>query len=347
MIKNINYIELYVANVIQSTSFYKNALGFEIIAQDICHDEKVSNLLTQGNITLILTSSRHFKDSISKQLNLHGDFVKDISFEITNMEEVFDQILNTSFKIIDYPTKIEYQGDIIIKAKIATFGDVEHTLIEKINCSKKFVLPGYPTFKNGGKIGTNLKTVDHIAIAVNNLYKWKNLYKHGLNFHKFYQETIETEHSGMDSVVMNSPNNLIKFVFVAPKKGEYKSQIEKFLECNGSCGVQHLAFSTQDILNTIKQLRQNGIEFLKVPDNYYENLPEALKKHFKDEFCTIKNLGILLDQDGDGYLQQIFTKPLQTRPTFFLEVIRREGSNSFGRNNIMALFKAVEKELSK
>lgn len=347
MIKKIDHVELYVANIVQATSFYKNTFGFKTIAERIFDDEKVSNLLTQGNIQLILTSSKNPKDNISKQVNLHGDFVKDISFEVVGIEKIFSQIISNDFKVVEFPTKLEYQGNVIIKAKIATFGDVEHTLIEKIDCNKKFILPDYPVLDNDIKIEANLQTIDHVAIAVDNLYEWKNLYQQGLNFYQFYQETIETKHTGMDSIVMNSPNNSVKFVFVAPKKGTYKSQIEKFLEYNSSCGVQHLAFSTQNILDTIKYLKQNNIEFLPIPDSYYENLPIVLKEKFKSSFNTIKELRILLDQDDDGYLQQIFTKPLQTTPTFFLEIIQREGANSFGRNNIMALFKAVEKQLDK
>lgn len=347
MIKKIGYVELYVTNIVQATSFYQNTFGFEIIAQKTFNNEIVSNLLTQGDIQLILTSSKNPGDNVTKQVNLHGDFVKDISFEVIDIEKTFNQIITSGFKVIEFPTKLEYQDNIIIKAKIATFGDIEHTLIEKIDCNKRFILPDYPTLDTDIKIEANLQTIDHVAIAVDNLYEWKNLYKQGLNFYQFYQETIETKHTGMDSVVMNSLNNSVKFVFVAPKKGTYKSQIEKFLEYNGSCGIQHLAFSTQNILDTIKYLKQNSIEFLSIPDSYYENLPLALKEQFKTNFNVIKELGILLDQDDSGSLQQIFTKPIQTKPTFFLEIIQREGSSSFGKNNIMALFKAVEKQLGK
>jgi 4-hydroxyphenylpyruvate dioxygenase len=144
---------------------------------------------------------------------------------------------------------------------------------------------------------------------------------------------------------MNSNNDIVKFVFVAPKKSTYKSQIEKFLEHNNASGVQHLAFSTQDIVNAVRHFKKHYIEFLSIPDDYYDNLSDTLKKYFQNIFSSIKELGILVDQDNDGYLQQIFTKPIQTKPTFFLEIIQRSGANSFGKNNITALFKAVEKQL--
>lgn len=351
MTHKIAYVELYVANIIQATNFYKNALGFNIVAQGISTNgrtsNKISNILTQGSIYLILTSSLDYKDLLSKQVNVHGDFVKDISFEVTNIYKVYNQAISQSFVSIEKPNVISHQGNKVIKAKIGTFGDVVHTLIEKIHCKDEFVVPGYPVlnFQKETSPSSKIDKLDHVAIAVDNLNKWKEFYRDGLGFYQFYQETIETKRTGMDSVVMNSNNDIVKFVFVAPKKTTYKSQIEKFLEYNNASGVQHLAFSTQDIISTVRHLKKHHIEFLAIPDEYYDNLSDTLKKYFQNIFSSIKELGILVDQDNDGYLQQIFTKPIQTKPTFFLEIIQRSGAYSFGKNNITALFKAVEKQL--
>jgi 4-hydroxyphenylpyruvate dioxygenase len=344
-IRKVDYIELYVSNIIHSTFFYQNAFGFKVAASGKFKDEnKVSNLLLHGDVKLILTSSKNTSDETTEQINLHGDFVKDIALEVENIEILYNQAVKCGFKPISPPIELECKTGKVKSAVIGTFGNTRHTLIERIDNNDRFTLPNYPDISIDINIKASIQNLDHLAIAVNKLEKWQELYRKGLNFYQFYQETIETKHSGMDSVVMNSQNDIVKFVFVASKAGSYKSQIEKFLDYNNDCGVQHLAFSTNDILKTVTQLKQSSIEFLPIPNDYYENLPDKLKEKFKYEIDSIKFLNILLDKDDYGYLLQIFTKPLQTRPTFFLELIQRQGATSFGRNNIMALFKAVEKQ---
>ena len=352
MIHKITHVEMYVANIIQASNFYKNALGFKVIAQNInansnASNTTVSHILTQGSIYLILTSSVDSQGLVSKQVNIHGDFVKDLAFEVNDIDKIFSNSIPQGFKVIEEPTTIEHQGNKLIKAKIGTFGDVEHTLIERVSYNSDFILVGHSVLNLQTKIPPQFNEInlDHVAIAVDDLDKWTEFYRKGLGFYQYYNETIETKRTGMDSIVMNSTNDLVKFVFIAPKKSTYKSQIEKFLEYNNAPGVQHLAFSTRDIIDTVHNLTKHDIEFLAIPDEYYDNLSTVLKERFQDNFSSIKELGILVDQDSEGYLQQIFTKPLQTKPTFFLEIIQRIGANSFGRNNIMALFQAVEKQL--
>ena len=349
LVKRIAHVEMYVANIILAVSFYQKVFGFKVVHTDKYDNaDKVSVVLVQANIKLILTSSKCILGEIAEQISLYGDFVKDIALEVQNLETVYVQAIKSGFISIAPPQDIKFQGKKIRQSTIGTFGNIQHTLIEKvdIDMGDDFILPNHPLVKTENEIIEFIQDIDHIAIAVDELNKWRNLYEQGLGFYPFYQETIETKYSGMDSVVMNSQNDDVKFVFVAPKKGVHKSQIEKFLDYNNdTAGVQHLAFSTKDILDTIMQFKKNNIEFLSISDEYYNNLSSELKENFKEYIERIKDLKILVDKDDDGYLLQIFTKPLQTRPTFFCEFIQRQGATSFGKNNIMALFKAIEKQI--
>lgn len=342
MVKRILYIELYVANIIQATYLYINSFGFKLVDLERYEDEdQVSIVLIQKNIKLILTSSKRIESEISKEVNLYGDFVKDIALEVQCMEPLYQKAIQNGFISIAAPKEIRMHGKKVKQSVVSTLGNIQHTLIENIDSVDNYL---ENQFNNREKF--LIHDIDHIAIAVNNLTKWQNLYAEGLGFYPFYQETIETKHSGMDSIVMNSQNNAVKFVFVSPKQGANKSQIQKYLDYNNTtAGVQHLAFSTEDILDVVSKFRNNNIEFLPIPDDYYIDLPSELKANFKTSIESIKDLKILVDKDEDGYLLQIFTKPLQTRPTFFCELIQRQGATSFGKNNIMALFKAVEKQI--
>lgn len=342
LVKRIIYTELYVANIIQAASLYVNSFGFRLAKMEKYEDEdKVSIVLVQKNIKLILTASKRRTGEIAEQVNLYGDFVKDITFEVQNVEALHKKATQNGFVSIARPKEIRMHGKKAKQSIIGTLGNIQHTLIEKIDS-----IDNYPEIKLDDKEKFLIQDIDHIAIAVNNLAKWQNLYWHGLGFYPFYQETIETQHSGMDSVVMNSQNNFVKLVFIAPKEGTHKSQIQKYLDYNNNtAGVQHIAFSTENILDVVAQFRKSNIEFLSIPDDYYHNLPTELKEHFKTSIDCIKDLKILVDKDEYGYLLQIFTKPLQTRPTFFCELIQRQGATGFGKNNIMALFKAIENQI--
>lgn len=338
-VKRIIYLELYVANIVQAVNFYKEAFCFNVIQENRYENEnKVSVILFQENITLILTSPKRHSGEISEQINLYGDFVKDIALEVHSLDITHSKALKAGFVSVIAPHETQFQGKKVKKSIISSFGNMQHTLIEGSEIDE---------FKFSDSSQSLIEDIDHIAIAVDDLAAWTNLYEQGLEFHSFFEETIETKYSGMNSIVMNSQNNIIKFVFVSPKKAIHKSQIEKYLDYNNdTSGVQHLAFSTRNILDTITKLKKNNIEFLNISDDYYHNLSVELKENFKDSIENIKDLKILVDKDESGYLLQSFTKPLQTRPTFFCEIIQRHGATSFGRNNIMALFEALEKQLA-
>ena len=346
-VKRILYIELYVANIVQAAFFYINAFGFKVVNKAKCESEnEVSIVLVQKNIKLIVTSSKRIAGKITEQVNLYGDFVKDIAFEVQNIEDLHQQAVKHGFISIAEPQEAIFYGKKVKQSIIATLGNIQHTLIENINLSDDLLLDNDHEIELDDNMRCFIQDIDHIAIAVDNLTKWQNLYAQGLDFYPFYKETIETKHSGMDSVVMNSQNDFVKFVFVSPKQGTHKSQIQKYLDHNNNTpGVQHFAFATENIMAIVDKLRKMNVEFLSIPDDYYSNLSSELKTNFKTSIDSIKDLKILVDKDEDGYLLQIFTKPLQTRPTFFCELIQRQGATSFGKNNIMALFKAVEKQI--
>ena len=341
MVIRILYVELYVANIIQATYFYINSFGFRLVDSEKYEDEdQVSVVLIQKNVKLILTSSKQIESAISKEVYLYGDFVKDIALEVSSMNSLYQKAIQNGFIAITAPKEMMIHGKNVKRSVISTLGNIQHTLIENIDSVDHYLENQHHNKKN------LIHYIDHIAIAVDNLTTWQNLYEEGLDFYPFCRETIETKHSGMDSIVMNSRNNSVKFVFVSPKGGANQSQIQKYLDYNNSTpGVQHFAFATENILDIVAKCRNNNIEFLPIPDSYYIDLPLELKKNFKASIENIKDFKVLVDKDENGYLLQIFTKPLQTRPTFFCELIQRQGATGFGKNNIMALFKALEKQV--
>jgi len=239
---------------------------------------------------------------------------------------------------------LDVQGLSIKVAKIKTFGNTYHTLVE-YNDDNHFIIPnlyytGKYTCNNDG-----LQDIDHIAIAVQDLNKYCSNYESGLCFYMSHKETVETQKSGMNSVVMNSKNDSIKFVFVEGINGKAMSQISQFLYHNAGEGVQHLAFSSFDILRDISTYKAKGLDFLSAPTGYYSSFSSTLKMYFKKILEDLKTYQILVDRDEKGYLLQIFTRPIQTKPTLFLEIIQRDGSKGFGRNNILALFKSIESQI--
>ncbi len=348
MINNIYYVEMYVANILHSTSFYVKNFGFIHIAQKSSNDgNTVSNLLVNGNTKLILTASKLPDSEISKKVHIRGDFVNDISFEVDDLETIYQQMSNNGFNVITPIEQIIAKDNSYKFATLSANGDIQHSLVEKQNCNSSFFLKGFSLIDNIQDRNGSVIKVDHIAIAVDNLERFTELYKRGLGFYNFFSETIKTKHTGMDSVVMNSKNDAVKFVFVTPIPNTRESQIDKFLQYNGGSGVQHIAFLTDNILDVVNDISKNGISFVPAPDAYYDTIDSHLKDYFLHRLENIKDLGVLVDKDDKGYLLQIFTTPLQTRPTFFIEIIQREGAESFGRNNIISLFNAVEKQLSK
>lgn len=345
----IDYIEIYVFNAFQAACFYRSIFGFDIVAYagpETGMKDKISYLLCQGNIHLLISSAQERTSPLLKHVINHDEGVKDIAFTTQNVSRIFEKARSRGAVPILEPTEF-YDGDVrTIKATIQTFGNTVHSFIER-EFSSPFRLPFYINLNyppNNIEIG--LERLDHVAVAIEtgSLEKWRKFYEEVLGFHVFYAEDVYTNDSGMKSVVVSDPSETIKFVLVEGVSNKKKSQIENYISYHGCSGVQHLAFSSRDIFKTAHLLQAQGIKFLEIPKTYYENMSSNLKMMLKDKMATIKRLNILIDLEKQGYLMQMFTRPLQNLPTFFVEIIQRENSIGFGSNNIKALYEAVEKD---
>lgn len=332
----------------QALYFYQTAFGFKLMGykyNDEGIQDQTSFLLEQNNVHIILTSATTHGSLVANYIHYHGDSISDIAFEVEDIESVFIRAIKNGAKLIQEPVEVYDKNGKIKKASISTFGDTIHTFIERYDHSSYF-LPNFITSENTTPFTpTGLQDIDHLAIAIeeNHLTHWGEFYKKIFNFHESHREKVITKLSGMDSLVMNSEDNTIKFVFVEPINGTHKSQIADFLFHHNGAGVQHLAFLTDDICQSVRKLRQNGVQFLQIPDNYYDNLLNRLI-NMDENLADLRGLQILADRDDKGYLLQVFTKPINTRPTLFFEIIQRKKAEGFGKGNIEALFLAKEQE---
>lgn len=351
LLKCIDYIELYVFNAFQAANFYKSAFGFDIVAYsgpETGIKDQVSYFLRQNSINLLITSAINRESPILKHVISHDDSIKDVAFLTSNVRKCYEIAIKAGAISILEPTDIFDGKTKITKATIATFGNTVHSFIERDDSS--YHLPFYKPLKYpSNKLSSGLEKIDHIAIAVETgeLKKWEKFYENVLGFHVFYAEDVYTNDSGMKSVVIASPTENIKFVLVEGVPKKKKSQIENYISYHGCSGVQHLAFLATDIVKTANILQTHGIKFLEIPKTYYDAVPSTLKKTLQSKMESIRHSNILIDKEDDGYLMQIFTRPLQNRPTFFIEVVQRENSTGFGSNNIKALYEAVEKDQRK
>ncbi|WHA05728.1 4-hydroxyphenylpyruvate dioxygenase (plasmid) [Candidatus Bandiella numerosa] len=338
MFIKIKYIEIYVANIVQSKYFYTNGFGFkEIYTKSDQNNSIEQSLLKLGSILLLLTSSKDSESNTSKEVSIRGDTIKDIGLEVNDVNSIVNKAHTFGANILEQPNEcLLFESERVIKAVIDTFGETKHTLIQQID-------------SNNNTVGTHersndIKCIDHLAIAVEDFDYCKNYYKTIFGFYQSYKEKIETNLTGMDSIVMNLPNNQIKLVFIKPLKKKLTSQIDMFLKYNGCPGVQHIAFLSTNIINTLKTLGSNGIELLNIPNSYYSNLSQNIKLNYKKVLNELRDLNILIDEEDNKFLLQVFTKPIHTKPTLFYEIIQRDGASNFGKNNIIALFKAMEEQ---
>ncbi|OUL29628.1 4-hydroxyphenylpyruvate dioxygenase [Nostoc sp. RF31YmG] len=345
----LDYIEFYVGNSRQALHFYQTVLGLKPIAytgpETGCVDQ-VSYILESNQVRFVLTSALYPESSIAKCVAEHGDGVKDIAFTVEDTANVFTEAVKRGATPIMEPTVIEDKQQQVIKATVAAYNGVVHSFIQR-SSSNSILFPQYQVLKClplNGAIGVT--EVDHLAVCVeqNQLNKWVDFYKQVFGFHQLYQEHLNTEYSAMNSKVVQDETCQIKLTILEPAPGKHKSQIEEFLSYYRGAGVQHIALASQDIVNTVQTMQSHGIEFLYVPMTYYEQLEVSLSDLDFVNIKDLQQLNILVDQDNDGYLFQAFTKPLQNRPTLFLEIIQRVGSTSFGSRNIRALFEAIERE---
>jgi 4-hydroxyphenylpyruvate dioxygenase len=350
-LQGIDYVEFYVGNARQAAHFYRTIFGFTPVAYaglETGIRDRVSFMLQQRNIRLVLTGTLHPDTAVAEHVRLHGDGVKDIAFTVDNVEQAFNETVKRGARPVMEPTVIKGQKGHIVKATIAAYGDTVHSFIQRDNYHGTF-MPKFHAVKNPLPVTpTGLAAIDHIVgnVELGKMDEWVDFYNQVLGFRQlqhFSDEDISTEYSALMSKVVQNGTGRIKFPINEPAEGKRKSQIDEYLEYYHGPGVQHLALITDDIIKTVSALRANGMEFLRTPDTYYDMLSDRVGK-IDEDIATLRRLGILVDRDDEGYLLQIFTKPLQDRPTMFFEIIQRKGARGFGAGNFKALFEAIERE---
>ena len=346
-----DHVEFYVGNAKQAMFYYQYAFGFEPVAYrgpETGFRDTVSYVVQQGKIKFVLTSALNPAHPVAKHVQLHGDGVKVLALQVPDASHAFRTALSRGAKsAADLHTTTDEQGT-VTRAAIHTYGETIHTFVERTNYHGVF-LPGFqPWTSNATTHPIGLKYIDHCVgnVELGDMNKWVQFYRDVLGFQllvTFDDKDISTEYTALMSKVVANGNGYIKFPINEPAQGLKKSQIEEYLEFYKGPGVQHLALATDDIIHTVSELRNRGVEFLHVPDTYYDDLLDRIGK-IDEDIYTLKKLNILADRDEEGYLLQIFTKPVQDRPTVFYEIIQRVGATSFGKGNFKALFESIERE---
>lgn len=354
-----DYVEFYVGNAKQAAHFYKTAFGFQSLAYaglETGVRDRASYVLKQDKIRLVLTTALSSDSVIGEHVKKHGDGVKIIALWVEDARKSFEETTKRGAKVYMEPVVEKDEFGEVVRAGIYTYGETVHMFVERKNYNGTF-LPGYVEWKsdyNPEPIG--LKYIDHMVgnVGWNQMNTWVKWYEDVMgfvNFLSFDDKQIHTEYSALMSKVMSNGNGRIKFPINEPAKGNKRSQIEEYLDFYEGSGVQHIAIATDDIISTVTQLRQRGIEFLSAPPHaYYEDIPNRLGEHMKmmhEDLNAIEKLAIMVDADEDGYLLQIFTKPVEDRPTLFFEIIQRMGAKGFGAGNFKALFESIEREQEK
>src|SRR5687767_4188480 len=346
-----DYVEFYVGNAKQSAYYYCHAFGFQPLAYaglETGVKDKASYVLRQDKITLVLTTTFDPNSDIAKHHQKHGDGVKTIALWVDDARKSFDETVKRGATPYFEPVVEKDSDGEVVRSAIRTYGETVHVFVERKNYKGVF-LPGYkkwtPTFKSEP---VGLKFVDHMVgnVELGKMNEWVNFYKNVMGFTQlvsFDDKDISTDYTALMSKVMSNGNGRVKFPINEPAAGKKKSQIDEYLEFYGGPGVQHIAIATNDIVSSVTTLRDRGVEFLRVPSSYYDTLLDRVGT-IDEDLEPLRELGILVDRDDEGYLLQIFSKPVQDRPTLFYEIIQRKGAKSFGKGNFKALFEAIERE---
>jgi len=347
-VKEIDYTEFYVGNAKQTAYYYCMAFGFRPVAYcglETGVKDRVSYVIEQNRARFVITGSMSGNHPVAEFVQSHGDGVKDIALSVDDVEKAYREAIARGGISIMEPTTYSDEHGTVKKAIIGTYGDTVHSLIER-NEYKGLFLPGYhPVEFDIPSVTTGLIGIDHIVGNVESMEEWVSYYENVMGFKQlihFDDKDISTEYSALMSKVMHSGGR-IKFPINEPANSKRKSQIQEYLEYYNGAGVQHIALLTNDIIQTVKTLKKNGIEFLDTPDAYYELLPERVGE-IDEALDQLNEQKILVDRDDEGYLLQIFTKPLVDRPTLFFEIIQRKGAVGFGDGNFKALFESIERE---
>jgi len=346
-----DYVELIVGNAKQSALYYKTALGFQSLAYaglETGMKDRTSYVLKQDKIRLVLTTPMNEDSWMNKHLAKHGDGVKVVALWVEDATKAWEETTSRGAKSFMEPTKEEDENGYVVRSGIHTYGETVHIFVERSNYNGVF-LPGFKKWEshyNPEPVG--LKFIDHMVGNVDwgEMNTWVDFYAKVMGFAQivtFDDKDISTEYTALMSKVMSNGNGRIKFPINEPAEGRKKSQIEEYIEFYKGAGVQHIAVATDDIVSTVTKMRDRGLEFLYVPDTYYDNLLERVGD-IDEDVEILKQHGILVDRDDEGYLLQLFTKPIVDRPTMFFEIIQRKGAWSFGKGNFQALFEAIERE---
>ncbi len=351
-LEGTDYVEFYVGNAKQAAHYYITAFGFQPLAYagpETGMKDKASYVVRQHKLTFVLTTPLRPGNPIADHIYKHGDGVKALSLRVPDATSAWEETTQRGAKSYMEPERLHDETGEVVISGIHTYGDTVHLFIERKNYNGVF-MPGYkpwnnPNFKTAD---TGLLYVDHCVGNVNwnGMNPWVKFYEDVMGFKNiltFDDEDISTEYSALMSKVMSSGNGYVKFPINEPAEGKKKSQVEEYLEFYQGEGVQHVALATNDIVKTVRDLMSRGVEFLRVPTTYYDDLLDRVGK-IDEDLEPLKELGILVDRDNEGYLLQLFSKPVEDRPTLFFEIIQRKGAKSFGKGNFKALFEAIERE---
>jgi 4-hydroxyphenylpyruvate dioxygenase len=350
-INGTDYVEFYVGNAKQAAHYYQTAFGFQPLAYaglETGLTDRTSYVLQQGKIRFVLTTPLNPDSPIGEHIRMHGDAVKVIALWVDDARAAFVETTRRGAKAYFEPrTDRDENGEVVLSG-IHTYGETVHIFVERKNYTGAF-LPGFSKWEPEYRPSdTGLKYVDHMVGNVDwgQMNTWVDFYSNVMGFNQllsFDDKDISTEYTALMSKVMSNGNGYIKFPINEPAKGKKKSQIEEFIDFYHGAGVQHVAMATDDIIHTVSELKARGVEFLTVPDTYYETVTERVGR-IDEDIEELRKRGVLIDRDDEGYLLQLFTKPVEDRPTVFYEIIQRKGAKSFGKGNFKALFESIERE---
>jgi 4-hydroxyphenylpyruvate dioxygenase len=356
-LRRIDHVRFFVGNARQSAYFYRNAFGFNVLAYaglETRQKHEAGYVLRQGHITFVLISPLSGLHPDSNRLVLHGDGVQDIALDVEDVRGAFREAVRRGAKPVQEPVALEDEFGVFETASIQTYGDTTHSFINRDRYKGVFA-PGFKPidperYNPATAHPVGLRSIDHIVgnVEEGKMDEWVRFYQDVLGFQQlvhFDDKDISTEYSALMSKVVQNGTGRIKFPINEPAQSRRRSQIEEFLQFYGGPGVQHIALTSDNIIDTVRAMRHNDVSFLRVPQTYYDALPERVGS-IKEPIDALAELGILVDRDDEGYMLQIFTKPVADRPTLFFEVIQRRGSRSFGKGNFKALFEAIEREQS-
>lgn len=350
-LQGTDYVEFYVGNAKQAAHFYKTAFGFQSLAYagpETGLKDRVSYVIRQNKLTFMLTTPLRTDNPVADHIYKHGDGVKMLALKVEDATDAWKQTTSRGGKSYMEPSILKDENGEVVISGIHTYGDTVHLFIERKNYNGVF-MPGFRKWESDyNPVDTGLLYVDHCVgnVGWNQMNPWVKFYEDVMGFRNilsFDDNDISTEYSALMSKVMSNGNGYVKFPINEPAEGKKKSQVEEYLDFYNGEGVQHVAIATGDIITTVTELQKRGVEFLKIPASYYADVLDRVG-HIDEDLAPLQELGILIDKDDEGYLLQIFSKPLEDRPTLFFEIIQRKGAKSFGKGNFKALFEALERE---